>query len=494
MLQVSVAMTNPHPFHLLRQMKQRAATPAREPLASDPPTLWFDQRLDHFQGADTRMWKQRYFVNATLFDGTGPVFVCVGGEGPGFEPTVVVTGGIHCAWMIHLAERHNALIVAIEHRYYGNSYPVPDLTDENMVYVSSHQALADIAAIHAGLSKEYSLTPSVNKWFTFGGSYPGMMAAWMRLKYPHLIHASIASSNPVHAQVNFQGYNDVVGQSMAAPIAGGSTACLSVIQQAYVALGQLLQDSNGVREVEKRFNVCGGPGVLDNEDNVYQFMQGASTGLFGVQENDPNCQEPICNIQKQCAYLLDASNGAAPLDRIVNLSNLTYQGQCIDSSYQQALQQMMNTTWAGGQDARVWFYQTCTQFGYFQTCDPGSQCPFTTSPHVNNIDQWNRLCTEVFKIQPVTIYQNVDQSNLFSGSDHPAGSRVAFVNGQIDPWHYLSITKQYSKDLPTIWVPGASHHAWTHPLTPQDSVYLTEARATIGKYVAEWLKVPCDHC
>ncbi len=55
--------------------------------------------------------------------------------------------------------------------------------------------------------RRWGLTNS--KWVAFGGSYPGSLAAWFRLKYPHLVHGSVATSAPVHATVNFPGASHV---------------------------------------------------------------------------------------------------------------------------------------------------------------------------------------------------------------------------------------------------------------------------------------------
>jgi len=47
---------------------------------------------------------------------------------------------------------------------------------------------------------------------------------------------------------------------------------------------------------------------------------------------------------------------------------------------------------------RCWFYQTCTEVGFYQTCDPDSACPFTSTPWVNTLSMNLDLCTLTFGI------------------------------------------------------------------------------------------------
>ena len=62
-----------------------------------------------------------------------------------------------------------------------------DTSVENLKYLSSEQALADLAAFRAAMVDQFALTEK-NKWISFGGSYPGALSAWFRYKYPHLVH------------------------------------------------------------------------------------------------------------------------------------------------------------------------------------------------------------------------------------------------------------------------------------------------------------------
>lgn len=79
-----------------------------------------------------------------------------------------------------------------------------DLSVKNLMYLSSEQALADLAYFITSVNVAYKF-PSDTKWIVFGGSYGGSLAAWMRAKYPHLVHGAVSASGPLLALIDFSG-------------------------------------------------------------------------------------------------------------------------------------------------------------------------------------------------------------------------------------------------------------------------------------------------
>ena len=100
------------------------------------------------------------------------------------------------------------------------------------------------------------LNTEVSKVVTVGGSYPGNLAAWFRLKYPAVTAGSIASSAPVTAQTNFKEYMDVVGQSL---IHFSGQQCFNAFQLAAEIIANLaLQGvgSGGMLLLQNDFKTC----------------------------------------------------------------------------------------------------------------------------------------------------------------------------------------------------------------------------------------------
>jgi|EP01049_Picozoa_sp_SAG25_P012902 serine protease 16 len=216
-------------------------------LASTPPgaavdtkqstqPLWFDGAvLDHFAPAAERTtWSQRYYVNDTLWGGPGfPVLLYIGGEGA--ESGRAISGEL---FISHLAEKHQALLVDVEHRFYGESHPTPAMDDASMRYLSSQQALADLSHFVEWFSRSYGSDGTGDSpWVCFGGSYPGDLSAWFRLKYPHLVVGAVASSAPVLAKQDMPEYMDVVGRSLRRD---GGQSCYEAVQNGTRAVARLL--------------------------------------------------------------------------------------------------------------------------------------------------------------------------------------------------------------------------------------------------------------
>uniref|UniRef100_A0A914RQD2 Uncharacterized protein n=1 Tax=Parascaris equorum TaxID=6256 RepID=A0A914RQD2_PAREQ len=103
-------------------------------------------------------------------------------------------------FMWDIAAEFGAAVIFAEHRFYGKTYPFGNesyASVSNLGYLSSEQALADYAQLIQYLRNE-RLKDAINSTvIAFGGSYGGMLAAWIRIKYPHIVEGAIAASAPV---------------------------------------------------------------------------------------------------------------------------------------------------------------------------------------------------------------------------------------------------------------------------------------------------------
>lgn len=271
--------------------------------------------------------------------------------------------------MVELAPKYGAMMFALEHRYYGPSNPFDDYSTEHMQWLSTEQALHDIASFHQFATKKFRL-PENARWVTWGGSYPGMLAALARLRFPHLIYAAVSSSSPLQASVDMPGYNNVVAASMAAEDVGGSQACLDAIVAGHKDIGEQLKTAEGRTALETTFNICK-PGALESEKNQEQFA-GDGVVYLPVQSNDPACTTPYCDIASICVLMTNETAGT-PLERLAQLSSIQHMGACQEPDYDGMIK-----FWSSPKNPdRTWLYQTCTEWGFYQTCETGTQCPYT---------------------------------------------------------------------------------------------------------------------
>lgn len=127
------------------------------------------------------------------------------------------------------ASEFGALLVFAEHRYYGESKPYSGSElRKNMQFLTAEQAMADYAELLAELKS--NLQAEQSPVIGFGGSYGGMLASWMRMKYPHVLDGAIAGSAPIWAfpgedpPVDSGAFAKIVTRD-ASPAGGSAQAC-----------------------------------------------------------------------------------------------------------------------------------------------------------------------------------------------------------------------------------------------------------------------------
>lgn len=174
----------------------------------------------------------------------------------------------------------------------------------------------------------------------------------------------------------------------------------------------------------------------------------------------------------------------SPIEKLAELSKTQHLGTCVSVSYQA----MLKTMALSKNPIRSWLYQTCTEWGFYQTCPVGSTCPYTQGLHTLQVDY--DICQSAFGISSDEVQAQIANTRSIYGAENIRGSRIMYPNGQIDPWSALGIltTPVGSSEQPTLWVEGASHHFWTHPSKDTDSEFVVEARQAIWTQVSEWLK------
>ena len=123
-----------------------------------------------------------------------------------------------------------------------------DASNENLRFLSKDQALADLVSFRNFIHSTYQLSEA-NKWVTMGGSYPGDLSAWARLKYPDSFHAAWSSSAPIRDRLDYDGYNKILSSSFMAI----NPECASAYGQAMSAVNQLLSSSDGIDQLSQIF-------------------------------------------------------------------------------------------------------------------------------------------------------------------------------------------------------------------------------------------------
>ncbi|WP_193786835.1 S28 family serine protease [Legionella tucsonensis] len=417
---------------------------------------YFKQLIDHNDPA-TETFSQRYYIDETYGSKEdSPIFFYICGEAACTKRAL--NGAIR-----NYAQKFHAKLVALEHRYYGESLPFNSLSTKDLRFLTTEAALDDLAYFQRHLKNEKNWT---GKWVAFGGSYPGSLSAYYRLKFPYLVVGALASSAPVMAKEDFVEYDAHVTQ-----VAGFQ--CASHMREVVREVEASLSNPAKLTQLKTLFDASA---VADPVDFLYLI---ADTGAAAVQYG---MRDDFCS---------KLSASPTPLQGYAEFTKKLYQDMhvnAVDMTAQGAMSENPGD-YKDGLGMRQWYYQSCKEYGYWQNAHPDSV--LSTRSLLINLDYHHNVCQRLFGLTQPANTAELNNTLYFPLMDILA-SNIYFTNGENDPWSTLSLAEKngnaVNPKLTYQLIQGAAHCDDLHSPSSLDSDALSSARKTMESLLTEWLK------
>ncbi|XP_039151565.1 putative serine protease K12H4.7 [Drosophila simulans] len=422
---------------------------------------WITQKLDNFDASNTQTYKMRYLLNDEFQTEGSPIFIYLGGEWE-IEESMVSAGH----WY-DMAQEHKGVLVYTEHRYYGQSVPTSTMSTDDLKYLDVKQALADVAVFIETFKAENPQLAN-SKVILAGGSYSATMVVWFKRLYPDLIVGGWASSAPLLAKVDFTEYKEVVGQAF---LQLGGQKCYDRIENGIAELESMFANKRGA-EARAMLRLCNS---FDDQNDLdlWTLFSSISNIFAGVAQ-----YQGTGDIEYYCDYLLSFNDDATAI------ANFVYwawgMGNCIDARYEGSVEYYL---W--GVDhfdaSRPWYYQTCNEYGWYQSSGSRNQ-PFGTKfPATLYIN----LCGDVFSSQygNEQINNNAASTNEYFGGMEPGVDNIYMTHGALDPWNPMGHGVEQGATL----IANASHCADFGSIKSTDSVEMRASKEKLAELVRQWL-------
>jgi lysosomal Pro-X carboxypeptidase len=427
----------------------------------------FTVPLDHING-DPGLISIKTLMH--IGDPSGPLFVYTGNEGA-IEEFFLMTG-----WLVYtLGPYYNATVIFIEHRYYGESLPTP----LNYAYLNTDQTLLDYAQIIMQV-KPMESTPVV----AFGGSYGGMMAAYFRIKFPHLVDGAIASSAPVLEYLDTQGMGLMFQTTQ--DYFSVFPNCAFNINDGFNILDNFAQNEYTWPGLNAVFDLCAPILEMGQVYELEDWIAGALETY--AQLNYPYPTQvagylPGYPVNVTCSIIAVYNQGARnmweTLAGLAEAASLLYNNTQDVTCYNPWQPDTSQTT-------ASWTYQTCTELlmPYGQYGVPFDMFPVRPWDFAS----FNQSCYLQFGVYPNPTWYPI---NYGFTEYYQAGlqnlTNIIFSYGTEDPWQTGCLKQAPSPGTTVIGIKGAAHHLDLRRPSPNDPQSVITVRNYEQSVIERWI-------
>ncbi|KAF6165822.1 hypothetical protein GIB67_012719 [Kingdonia uniflora] len=443
-------------------------------------TKYFTQILDHFNfhPESYQTFQERYLINDKYWGGAhnkAPIFVYTGNEGD-IEWFTQNTG-----FLFEIAPLFKALLVFIEHRFYGESMPfggdkkVAYSNSSTLGYLSSTQALADYATLIIDLKK--NLTAEDSPVVVFGGSYGGMLAAWFRLKYPHVAIGALASSSPILDFENITSqfsFNNIIARDFKSE----SESCYKIIKGSWDLIEETAKQPGGIEVLKNSFNIC------KNNSMPVGLLEGwlGTAFVYTAMTDYPTPSNflnplPAYPVKKMCKAIDSPTLGNDTFAKLYTAANIYYNytgtATCFDLDDQ-----------SDPHGLNEWSWQACTEM--VMPTD-GSNEESIFPPYEDNYTRPNSYCKSEYAVDArphwiTTEFGGHVSLNLFKILNLFSPHYIVLIGYMPD-----RVLQTISKSIIAIVAKEGAHHVDLRFSTKEDPKWLQNVRKKEIRIIQKWL-------
>nr|XP_012591565.1 lysosomal Pro-X carboxypeptidase isoform X1 [Microcebus murinus]XP_012591566.1 lysosomal Pro-X carboxypeptidase isoform X1 [Microcebus murinus]XP_012591567.1 lysosomal Pro-X carboxypeptidase isoform X1 [Microcebus murinus]XP_012591568.1 lysosomal Pro-X carboxypeptidase isoform X1 [Microcebus murinus]XP_012591569.1 lysosomal Pro-X carboxypeptidase isoform X1 [Microcebus murinus]XP_012591570.1 lysosomal Pro-X carboxypeptidase isoform X1 [Microcebus murinus]XP_020142226.1 lysosomal Pro-X carb len=447
---------------------------SRYAVARNYSVHYFQQKIDHFGFTIMKTFKQRYIIADKYWkkDG-GSILFYTGNEGD------IIWFCNNTGFMWDVAKELKAMLVFAEHRYYGESLPFGHSSykdSRHLNFLTSEQALADFAELIKHLKR--TIPGAENQpVIALGGSYGGMLAAWFRMKYPHIVVGALAASAPILQFDNLIPCG-VFMKIVTTDFRKSGPYCSESIRRSWDAINRLSNTGRGLRWLTEALHLCN---PLDSQDIQHLKDWIAETWVNLAMVDYPYASNflqplPAWPIKVACQYLRNPNvSDSVLLENIFQALNVYYnysgQAQCLN----------MSETTTRSLGSQGWSYQACTEM-VMPFCTNGIDDMF--EPRLWDLKEFSDDCFNHWGVRPRPSWI----STLYGGKNISSHTNIVFSNGELDPWSGGGITEDITDTLVAITISEGAHHLDLRASNPLDPSSVLLARTLEVGHMKKWIK------